>query len=249
MDITSRKNDKAVHLRKLGMSSSFRHEQNEFFGDGIKLFNEAVKWGVEIHDVFYCEDMPENIPTGAKVYRADRQVIEFVSPLKTPQNIIFSAKIPASSQKPTLKNAIVLENMQDPGNVGTMIRTANAFKIQNVLLVGSCADPWSSKTIRASMGAVFRENIFTLTMDQLRELKSDGTKLYGAALSDKSEDLRRCNISESAVVIGNEGNGLTDTMMELCDGDIIIPMNPACESLNAAAAATVIMWEMMRDRI
>lgn len=249
MEILSRKNDKAVYMRKLGMSNSFRHEQREFFGDGIKLLNEAVKWGMEIHDVFYCDTMPANLPSGARAYKTDKQVIEFVSPLKTPQDIIFSAKIPECTALPTLKNAILLENMQDPGNVGTMIRTANAFKIQNVILVGSCADPWNSKTLRASMGAVFRENIFSMSIDEVRELKNNNTKLYAAALSENCDDLRNCNIKDSAVVIGNEGNGITDEMLSICDGSIIIPMNPACESLNAAAAATVIMWEMMKNNI
>lgn len=249
MDITSRKNDKAVHLKKLGSSSAYRYDNGEFFGDGIKLLYEAVKWGMEIHDVFYCENAPEfDIPNG-RLYRADRQVIEAVSPLKTPQSIVFSAKIPDYGEEPTLKNALVLENMQDPGNVGTMIRTANAFGIENVILVGSCADVWSSKTIRASMGAVFREKLFAMDMEGFKVLKAKGGTLYGAALSETSSDLRETELKDCAVVIGNEGSGLTDEMLSICDKSVIIPMNPMCESLNAASAGTVVMWEMMKGRL
>lgn len=249
MEITSRKNEKAVHLKKLGSSSAYRYENSEFFGDGIKLLYEAVKWHMEIHDVFYCGEAPElNIPN-ARIYRADRQVIEAVSPLKTPQNVIFSAKIPDYGEEPTLKNALVLENMQDPGNVGTMIRTANAFGIENVILVGSCADVWSTKTIRASMGAVFREKLFTMDMEGFKALKERGGTLYGAALSETSTDLRETSLRDCAVAIGNEGGGLSDEMLGICDKSVIIPMNPMCESLNAAAAGTVVMWEMMKERL
>jgi len=249
LEIASRKNEKALHMKKLGSSAQYRRECGEFFADGRKLLEEAVKWNVEIHDVFYCEDEPQGLPATARVYKVTRAVMESVSPLKTPQDVVFSAKLPEQDAKPSLAGALILENMQDPGNVGTMLRTANAFGIGTVLLVGSCADPWSPKTLRAGMGAAFRQKVVTLTLEEFREVRNGTVPVYGAALRRDSADLRTAPIKGCAFAIGNEGSGLTEEFLNLCDGTVIIPMTPMCESLNAAAAAAVIMWEMAKDNL
>lgn len=248
-EITSRKNDRVTHAKKLASSAEARRESGEFFADGEKLLREAVMWGIEVCDVFFAGEGPQNIPDSARLYKVPREIIEYISPMKTPQNVLFTAKIPQREQTPELRGSVVLENMQDPGNVGTMIRSANAFGLRSVLLLSDCADPWSPKTIRASMGAVFRENVFFVTYEALEALVASGVKLYGAALSEKSVDVRRCDLRDAAVAIGNEGNGLTERLLAMASGEIIIPMNSQCESLNAAAAAAVIMWEMARDSL
>lgn len=248
-EITGKRNDKVSHMRKLASSAEYRRECGDFFADGEKLLREAVMWGITLCDVFFAGEEPKNMPEGTRLFKVSREMIEYISPMKTPQNVLFSAKIPQKSGKTKLAGAVILENMQDPGNVGTMIRSANAFGIGSVLLLGACADPWSPKTIRASMGAVFREHILAVTYDDVRDMKISGAKLYGAALGEKSADLRKCDLRDAAVAIGNEGNGLTQELLSLCDGEIVIPMNSQCESLNAAAAAAVIMWEMTRDRL
>lgn len=249
MEIVSRKNEKALHMKKLGSSASYRRECGEFFADGRKLLEEAVKWQVEIHDVFYCEEEPTGLPDSARVYKVSRQVMESVSPLKTPQDVVFSAKLPVQDSRPSLAGALILENMQDPGNVGTMLRTANAFGIGTVLLVGNCADPWSPKTLRAGMGAAFRQKTVTMTLDEFSKHRDGTVPVYGAALRRDSSDLRTASLKGCAVAIGNEGSGLTEEFLNLCDGTVIIPMTPQCESLNAAAAAAVIMWEMAKDNL
>ena len=142
-------------------------------------------------------------------------------------------------------NAIVLENVQDPGNVGTVIRTASAFGIGAVILVGDCADPYNFKTVRSAMGALFRQRILTADMSMLTDLlHNNGLKLYGAALTDSAEDIRNVDVKNAAVAIGSEGRGLSKAFLEGCNGQIIIPMLPHSESLNAAVAAAVVMWEM-----
>ena len=248
MDITSRKNEKAVHMKKLGSSKEYRRICGEFLCDGGKLLQEAVKWKAGIRWVFTCGDVPEGLPEGARVFQVTREVIEAVSPLKTPQDVVFSVAMPERHEACGLSGAVILENMQDPGNVGTMIRTANAFGIDTVVLVGSCADPWSAKTVRASMGAVFRQRIAELTHEELRGMRGD-VPIIGAALRRDARDLREADLAGCAVAIGNEGGGLTEELLSMCSGSVIIPMRPECESLNAAAAAAVIMWEMSRDRI
>ena len=160
---------------------------------------------------------------------------------------MFTVKIPDRADAGDIKNAIVLENLQDPGNVGTVIRTANAFNIDAVILVGACADLYNPKTVRASMGAIFRQTVYSMSIDELCDFtKKQKLPLYGAALSDKASDLRGVSVKNAAVAIGSEGRGLSDSFRAVCDGEIIIPMNPDSESLNAAIAASVIMWEMSR---
>lgn len=244
MDIISRKNEKAVHLKKLGASREYRREHGEFLCDGRKLLAEAVKWGADIHDVLWCGDAPEELPEGACVKSATREVVEAISPLKTPQDVLFSCAIPKTASGKIPEGSILLENMQDPGNVGTMLRTANAFNIPAAVLLGSCADPWSPKAVRASMGAVFRQKIIEAEYGDVEKLKLSGTRLLGAALGEKSKDIRSVHFENAVVAVGNEGNGLSERLLAMCDSLVIIPMSQKCESLNAAAAAAVIMWEM-----
>ena len=244
--IKSRKNEKIVHMKKLGSSASYRRETGETLCDGVKLLREALSHGVEVIAVLTSTEV--SVPDNVKVYQVERELLEYVSPMKTPQDVLFSCKTPDLADKGDIKNAIILENIQDPGNVGTMIRTANAFSVDTVVLNGDCADPFSPKTVRASMGASFRQKMVRMDMDEIAALKEE-MPIYGAALSDRSVDIGSVDLKNSAVVIGNEGSGLTDEMLELCSGEIIIPMNPDCESLNAGAAAAVVMWEMRRANV
>jgi len=248
MDITSRKNEKVLHLRKLGTSPEYRRERGEFLCDGAKLLAEAAAHGAEIRDVFVCGDVPPGIPEGARVYEVPREVLEAASPLKTPQDVLFSAALPKAEQGPVPAGSVILENVQDPGNVGTMLRSANAFGAPAVVLTGACADPWGPKAVRASMGAVFRERIVETDLAGLGAMKRGGVRLLGAALGARSEDIRKADLSGAFIAIGNEGAGLSRELLALCDGLVIIPMDPGCESLNAASAAAVILWEMARRR-
>lgn len=248
--IQSRKNETVRHLKKLGESGSYRKECNELLLEGTKLLKEALQNGLELKEVIYSGERPDFLPQDIEAKEADRDIVEYISSQKTPQNVISSALIPKAKGEPSLESAVILENIQDPGNVGTMLRTANALGIREVILIGACADLWSPKTVRASMGAVFREKTYRLTIDELRELKSNkNVSVFGAALSERSEDIRKVDLSNAAICIGNEGSGLSKELLAVCDGQIIIPMQPDCESLNAAAAAAVIMWETARDRL
>lgn len=242
--IKSRKNEKIVHLKKLGSSASYRRETGETLCDGAKLLREALGHGIKVKTVLTCGEV--SVPDTVAVYRVNRELLEYVSPMNTPQDILFSCEIPDMGSNGDITNAIILENIQDPGNVGTMIRTANAFSIDTVILTGDCADPFSPKTIRASMGASFRQRIVRMDLDGLMRLKEKGLRLYGAALSERSADIEDIDLKNTAVVIGNEGSGITDGLLKICEGEIIIPMNPDCESLNAGAAAAVVMWEMRK---
>ena len=152
--------------------------------------------------------------------------------------------------QPAPRHAVVLENVQDPGNVGTVLRTAAALGIDLVILTGECADPFNPKTVRAAIGALFRQRLLELPREELfTRLRAWGLPLYGAALSPQAADVRSASLTDAAVAVGNEGSGLSAELLAHCDKTIIIPMTPESESLNAAVAASLLMWEMARDRI
>ena len=143
---------------------------------------------------------------------------------------------------------VVLDGVQDPGNVGAVLRTADAFGCTGALLLPGCADPYSLKTLRASMGAVFRLPVYAVETEQLPGLlAAAGLPLYGTALRHDTVDVRRCDLRRCALVIGSEGQGVSDAVLSLCRETLRIPMKPHCESLNAAAAAAVLLWEAYRN--
>ncbi len=241
-EITSRKNERVAHFRHLAGSPSFRREAGEYICDGWKLLEEAVKWGAQVREVMVCGEDRGLVPPGAQMYAVTREVMEAASPMRTPQGVVFTVGMPRSERPESLRGAVILENIQDPGNVGTVLRSAGAFGVPLVALTGDCADVFGPKTARASMGAVFRQRTAVLTLEEIRELSRE-TPVYGAALSRDAQDIRGVDLKGAAVAVGNEGSGLSPELLGLCAGRVIIPMAPECESLNAAVAASVIMWE------
>ncbi len=246
--IVSRKNGLLAHLRKLAGDSAYRRECGEFVCDGEKFLNEAIQAGAEITAVVWSEDCGSaRVIPGARCCSVGRELIEYASPLRNSPGPVFSVRM-TRREKPGGGSAVVLETVQDPGNVGTVIRTACALGIERVLLCGGCADLYNPKTVRATMGAIFRQDVREVGIDELRQLD---IPLYGAALSDKAADIRRMELGGSpcAVAIGSEGRGLSDQLLLICRGELIIPMVPGNESLNAAVAASLVMWEMSRGRL
>ena len=244
--LSSRQNKTIAHLRKLGTDKAYRHACGEGICDGIKLLREALMWGVELVSVFWLGESEMTLPEGVKEYSLSSELMDYASPLKNSPGPIFTFRMP-DWDKTEPGRCLVLETIQDPGNLGTILRTANALSMDSVILTGDCADVYNPKTVRAAMGAVFRQRVFTMTRKEMRDyLSSKGMKLYGAALSDQSRDIRLVELEGCAVAIGSEGKGLSKEFLELCDGEIIIPMNEQCESLNAGVAAAIVMWELCR---
>lgn len=243
--LSSRKNRIISHVRSLGSDRAYRTECGEYVCDGIKLLKEAMQWGMEIGTVLWAEEPDIAVPAAAQ-YRVPKELLDYVSPMKSAPGVIFTVKMKKLPEEISGRT-LVVETIQDPGNLGTILRTANALGMDTVVMTGDCADVYNPKTVRATMGAIFRQKFCIMGRAQLRaELSHQGMKLYGAALSDKSVDIRRLDLQQSAVAIGSEGQGLSKELLELCDGELIIPMNAQCESLNAAIAAAIIMWELSR---
>ena len=247
--ITSRKNAFIMQLRAMASDAEARREQGAFVCDGLKLLGEAVENGAEILSVLWKEggalseiDCPVQAVAPAELF-------DHASPMKNSPGPLFTVRIPVDPKDGKIENAIILENVQDPGNVGTVLRTASAFSIGAVVLTGDCADLYSPKTVRATMGAIFRQRVLRLDRSELPAwLEAHGLPLYGAALSKDAQDLRGLDLTHAAVAVGSEGQGLSPELLALCRGEVIIPMDARSESLNAAVAAAVLMWEMNRDK-
>ena len=245
--ISSRKNPYIMRLRALANDGDLRRSEAEYLCDGLKLLEEALQKGAEIRSVLWKGE-GKNIPglAGAKQYVAEPELFDYASPMKNSPGPIFTLAIP-QEKEPDFDRAILLENVQDPGNVGTVIRTAAAMGVKTVILCGACADVYSPKTARATMGAIFSERIIRTDIDSaLGLIHGRGMKLYGAALSDRARDIRELELKNAVVAIGSEGRGLSPELLQVCDGELIIPMAAGSESLNAAVAASIVLWEMAR---
>ena len=246
-NITSRKNKIAVHLRALGREAAYRRQCGSFVCDGYKLLEEALNAGAEVECVLWRGKPMFALPPEIEAYTAPDELFDYVSPLKNSPGPVFSLKMPRQAEELPGRRVIILENVQDPGNVGTVVRTAKALGYDAVVLTGACADLYSPKTARATMGAIFRQCVLHLSAEELRPLlAARGLRLFGAALTEQAVDIRRTALSDCAVCIGSEGRGLSREMLELCDGQLIIPMQPDSESFNAAVAAAIVMWETVR---
>ena len=248
--ITSRQNPLMTHLRKLASSRSYRKKSGEYLCDGTKLLAEALKWGADVKTAVFSEgvDIPP-LPDEVRAVRVSEELMRAVSPMETPQGALFTVALPEVQLPETLsgKHYLVLDGVQDPGNVGTILRTADAFDCDGVFLVNACADLYNPKTARATMGAIFRREAYTVTAEELFALlRKSGVPLYGTALRDDTVPLAEANLARAAVAIGSEGRGLSQQVLDECAKTLKIPMNPRCESLNAAIAATVVLWEMYR---
>jgi len=248
--ITRRTNPLMTHMRKLAASGAYRRECGEFLCDSPKLLAEALLWKAELVTVVASRGTAvPKLPAGVRLVEVPEDVMAAVSPMKTPQGVLFTCRLPQVDLPEELsgRRYMVLDGVQDPGNVGTILRTADAFDCDGLILLPGCADAYSPKTVRASMGAVFRRSVWSCTAEQLAAvLQKNDIRLYGAALRSDTLDARDVDYSRVALAIGSEGRGLSEGVLALCHKTIRIPMSERCESLNAAIAATVLLWEAYR---
>ena len=245
--ITSRRNPLLVHVRRLLTSRSYRAACGEFAADGCKLLQEAARWYPGLHTVIAEDDIELcQLNDDVCVVRVPKDVMQSVSQMDAPQGAVFVCAMPQPCAARIAPGTLLLDGVQDPGNVGTILRTADALEVP-VVLLGGCADPYNPKTVRASMGAVFRTQPVSMTAAQAVEAcRAAGVPLIAAAMHTQARDLRELPLGQAAVVIGSEGQGVSPQMLEACGACAVIPMSPRCESLNAAIAAAIVMWQMKR---
>ena len=242
--ITSRKNPLLQQVRRLLSSRKDREREGLFVADGTKLLDEAIKWWPSLETVILSSGVEADVPEHVRVVEVPEDVMASISPMQTPQGALFICKLPEKTAFVPKAGMLLLDGIQDPGNLGTILRTADALEIPVALLEG-CADPYSHKVVRASMGAVFRTPVVQTDWATAQQACRDaGICVAVTALTDRAQDLRQAALERMAVVIGSEGRGVRKEILENAQAELIIPMNERCESLNAAIAAAIVMWQM-----
>ena len=242
--ISSRKNPLLQQVKKLVSSRKEREKAGLFVADGTKLLEEAVKYEKGLDTVILSDGVEVQVPDHVRVIRVPEDVMASISPMEAPQGALFLCRLPEKTAFVPKPGMLLLDGIQDPGNVGTILRTADALEIPVALLEG-CADPYSHKVVRATMGAAFRTPVIQTTWAEARAAcEAAGIPVAVTALSDRAQDIRQADLKKMAVVIGSEGRGVRQEVLDNADAELIIPMNPRCESLNAAIAAAIVMWQM-----
>ena len=265
--ITSNQNKYVALARALGERKQ-RQKNSLFRFDGVKLLCEAAKRRVALEFLLISEGAYDSVcEKSQKLYAFDIEgvdcrtvvvsdsIFDKISEENSPEGVIAVAKYDLvrhrelSAGELTVgdgERVLLLESVRDPQNVGAILRTAAAFSIDRVIMGKDCADIYSSKTLRASMGAVFALRIDRVdsVCGAVASLRSVGRRVYAAALDERAQKLGEARFSSNdCVVIGNEGHGLSAETINACDSSVYIPMSDGVESLNAAVAASVLMWE------
>ena len=242
--ITARKNPLLQQVRRLLNSRKEREQAGLFVADGTKLLEEAVRWYPGLHTVILADGVQAQVPDHVRLVYVPEDVMASISPMQTPQGALFLCKLPEKTPFAPKPGMLLLDGIQDPGNLGTILRTADALDIPVALLEG-CADPYGHKVVRSSMGAVFRTAVQRTTWEEARAACAGANiPVAVTALSERAVDIRTAALETMAVVIGSEGQGVRREILESAAQELIIPMNSRCESLNAAVAATIVMWQM-----
>lgn len=248
--ISSKSNEKIKSVRKLA-DKKYRALSGLFTIEGRKLVYDYLRTaGIPLR-IFATESAAEkyaDILKATEVYIISEELYAHISGEKAPQGIMAVCRIP---EEGSLKEGrcLLLESVRDAGNLGTVIRTAAAFGIENIVLSADCADLYNPKTLRAAMGALFFANIFTVAdiVAFVESLRSDGRRVLATVPSEDAADIRSVTFTENdCAVIGNEGSGISGELLSHCDLRVTIPMRGQTESLNASAAASVLMWELVR---
>ncbi|MBQ8612928.1 MAG: RNA methyltransferase [Ruminiclostridium sp.] len=258
MNISSRKNHQVTHFRSLVRERSYRRECGEFPVEGARLCLEALNCGLEITSFMVTEaakeKYPEIVSAISEEFEPDiinEDISAYISDTKSPQGVFIAAKM---LDKPIEMGKIekggkyiILDGLQDTGNIGTVIRTCDALGIDGVILSPDCADIYSPKIVRSAMGSLFRlPVIITELTEVIALLKKSGFNVYAAVLDESAVTISEASLDgKTAVVIGNEGNGVSEAVIKAAENKLYIPIRGA-ESLNAAVAASIISWEMTR---
>lgn len=264
--ITSQTNGRIKYVSDLLSKSRLRKKDGKFVAEGIKMFLEAPRELVE--EVYVSEELfnkinktnPENRELAEALDKVNYEVVtdsvfKKISDTITPQGIITVVKFKENDIDSIIEKEnpfiIVLENIQDPGNLGTILRTAEGAGADGIILSKDSVDIYNPKVTRSTMGSVFRMKFAYVEdiVETVRILQSRNIAVYAAALDRNSDSYTKKDYSgPTAILIGNEGNGLKEETVKAADETIFIPMKGKVESLNASVAASIIMYETVRQR-
>lgn len=257
--ISSKDNNIIKHIKKL-KEKKYRDEYDEFIIEGIKMLKEAIAEKAKIKKVIFSESFIKNnnidellrtyIVQDNIIYVSD-SIFKIITELGTPQGVLAIIEKNEPNDINSLNNEIIiaLDNLQDPGNFGTILRTADSANIKNIIVSKGTVDCYSSKVVRSTMGAIFRCKVIECEnlKKSLEILKNKGYNIIVTAL-DAKKNIYETDYSKSIIVIGNEANGVSQEVQELATNKVIIPMLGKTESLNASIAAGIIIYEYVRKK-
>lgn len=241
MIITSKSNPTVKKIASLA-EKKFRREYGEYLVEGVKCVDECIAAGKHVTLIACTKGLSEKYPDAIVL---SEELFSRISTEKSPQGVIACVRLPDSTIKPPVGSCILLDRLQDPGNVGTIIRTANAAGYDDVYLL-DCADAYSPKAVRGAMGGLFHINVHEGSKEQILSV------LKGVSLI--CADMGGCDVfsftppEKYCLCIGNEGNGLSEEIRALADNTIKIPMRQSCESLNAAISAAIAMYALKNNK-
>lgn len=261
MLITSRANPLIVESASL-KEKKYRESTKTFLIEGVKLFCEAVKKKVPIVRVFATEKMTEycsSVLENGEIITVSEGVFEKLSTEKSPEGVICVAKYidkfhninkiyNMEDFEGSVRRILLLSSLRDPGNLGTVIRSATAFGCDEIIMSDDCADIYNPRTVRASMGTLFTQRLTVVPSlpDTVRAMNDGGYVTLAAVLDESAQPLDKVGIDrKTAFIVGNEGHGIDASVINAASGTVYIPMAQGVESLNAAAAAAVFMWQSM----
>lgn len=258
--ITSKDNELIKHIRKL-KDKKYRDESNEYVVEGVKLVEEAVKENAKIKQIIVCEDTTRTyeIPTHimleiAKyecIYVSDK-IFNIITQVTNPQGIM--AIIEKSSQDVQIDYTqdiiVALDDVQDPGNLGTILRTVDSIGLNQIIVSKGTADAFNSKVVRSTMGAIFRIKIIEVEdlAQAIKEMRKHHFKLMVTSLQTENS-IYDIDFNKKIIVIGNEANGVSKEIQEMADEKAKIPMLGRTESLNASVATGVVLYEYVRQKL
>ena len=264
MRITSRDNRYVKEVRRLLADAKYRRESGRFAIEGVRLCRDAVRSGVKV-EVFlytpkaarqYAEALEEMGTACGGGMEIAEELSDYMADTAAPQGVYGICRVldnrPACDTMKTAGRLLGLEDIQDPANLGAVIRTAEALGLEGLLLSTGCCDPYNPKVLRASMGGVFRLPLYPVgeMAAAVERLRLAGRRCFACVPDGEAASI--CSIewrSEDVCLIGNEGNGLTPQTVQACTGRLTIRMPGRAESLNASTAAALVMWEMVRGSL
>lgn len=258
--ITSKDNEIIKNIRKL-KEKKYRDQNNEYIVEGIKMIKEAITEEAVIKLIVVCE---ENANSGSidkkllyeiakyECIYVSKKVFDLISEVKTPQGILAVIEKDNSEDKIDYKQdvIVVLDGIQDPGNLGTILRTIDSVGLNQVIVSKETADAYNPKVVRSTMGAIFRVNIIESDnlLDTLKNMKKHKYKIMATSL-ETPNSIYDVEYNKKVIVIGNEANGVSKEILDYADEKIKIPMLGKTESLNASVATAVILYEYVRNKI
>ena len=258
--ITSKDNELIKHIRKL-KEKKYRDESNEYVVEGVKLVEEAVKENAKIKQIIVCEDttrtyeIPTHIMLEIAKYECisvSNKIFNIITQVTNPQGIM--AIIEKNAQDAQIDYSqdiiVVLDDVQDPGNLGTILRTVDSIGLNQIIVSKGTADAFNSKVVRSTMGAIFRIKIIEVEelAQAIKEMRKHHFKLMVTSLQTKNS-IYDIDFNKKIIVIGNEANGVSKEIQDMADEKAKIPMLGRTESLNASVAAGVVMYEYVRQKL